>query len=101
MTKNITLAVDEDLLASFRVIAAEQRTTVNALIRKYMEDATGVAERRRAARAWMVAKTRENIAHDAELAAARERGEDVAEETWRWSREDTYSGRRFGGSGDD
>ena len=50
MTKNLTLAVDEDTLASFRIVAAEKHTTVNALIRKFMEESTGLAERRRQAR---------------------------------------------------
>jgi hypothetical protein len=95
MAKNITLAVDEDLLASYRVLAAEQRTSVNALIRKHMEEATGLAERRRKAREWMVEQARKNIKNDEERAAARARGEDVKEETWRWSREETYSDPRF------
>lgn len=85
MTKNITLAVPEDLLASFRVVAAEKRTSVNALIRDFMEESTGLAERRRQARAWMAAKSRENSAND----------ETDAKHGWRWSREDCYSGPRF------
>ena len=85
MTKNITLAVDEDVLASYRVLAAEQRTSVNALIRKHMAEATGLAERRRQARAWMAAKGAANMAND-----------DLAGEAgWRWNREDCYSGPRF------
>jgi hypothetical protein len=35
--KNITLAVDERLLAEARVVAAENRTTVNALVRAHLE----------------------------------------------------------------
>jgi plasmid stability protein len=101
MTKNLTLAVDDDVLARLRVYAAQHRTTVNALFRKHADELLEGADRRKAARDWMVAKTRENIARDAERAAARERGEDLVEETWSWSREATYSGRRFGGSGDD
>ena len=72
MAKNITLAIDEDLLAKFRVLAAEQRTTVNSLIRKHMEEATGVSsasERRRRAREWMADQARKNMAHDAETPA--------------------------------
>ena len=45
MTKNITLAVDEDLLARFRVLAAEERSSVSALIRQFMEERTGLAEK--------------------------------------------------------
>jgi predicted transcriptional regulator len=85
MTKNITLAVDEDLLARFRVLAAEERTSVSALIRQHMEERTGLAEKRRQARAWMAAKARENAADD----------EPGKEGGWRWNREDCYSGPRF------
>ena len=37
MTKNITLAIDEDVLDRVRVIAAERKTTVNGLVRSYLE----------------------------------------------------------------
>ena len=85
MTKNITLAVDEEVLAQYRVLAAEQRSSVNALIRKHMEEATSVGEKRRQARAWMAAKARDNAAFD----------EPGNEGGWRWNREDCYSGPRF------
>lgn len=85
MTKNITLAVNEDVLASYRVLAAEQRSSVNALIRKHMEEATGLAERRRQARAWMAAKGTENMAND----------DTAGKDGWRWNREDCYTGSRF------
>ena len=85
MTKNITLAIDEDLLASFRVVAAEKRTSVNALIRDFMEESTGLAERRRQARAWMAAKGAENMAND----------DLQGKDGWRWNREDCYTGPRF------
>jgi len=49
--KNITLAVEEDVLEAVRIIAAEQNTTVNAMVRaelKRIADAQGrVAEARR------------------------------------------------------
>ena len=85
MTKNLTLAVNEELLASFRIVAAEQRTSVNALIRGFMEESTGVAARRREARAWMVTKGQENMAND----------DLTGTEGWRWNREDCYTGPRF------
>jgi hypothetical protein len=85
MTKNITLAVDEEVLAQYRMLAADQRTSVNALIRKHMDDVTGVAERRRQARAWMAAKGTENAKND-DLQGL---------DGWRWNREDCYSGPRF------
>ena len=37
MAKNITLAIDEDLLDRVRVLAAMKRTSVNALVRDYLE----------------------------------------------------------------
>lgn len=49
MTKNLTLAIDEELLERFRLHAAERKTSVNALLRKHMEDTLGLEERRRAA----------------------------------------------------
>jgi Arc/MetJ family transcription regulator len=49
--KNITLAIDEEVLDKARVIAAEKRTTVNALVRDYLGALAGrdekVAEARR------------------------------------------------------
>lgn len=37
MTKNITLAIDEEVLDRVRVIAAERKTTVNGMVRDYLE----------------------------------------------------------------
>ena len=37
MTKNITLAMDEAVLDRVRVIAAERKTTVNGLVRDFLE----------------------------------------------------------------
>ncbi|MCR9130343.1 MAG: DUF6364 family protein [Alphaproteobacteria bacterium] len=36
MTKNLTLAIDEDLLDKARVLAAMRRTTVNAMVREFL-----------------------------------------------------------------
>jgi len=50
--KNITLAVDDEVLASVRCYAARRDTTVNALVRDYLtrlarqEDQAGQARRR-------------------------------------------------------
>lgn len=44
MTKNITLAIDELVLAEARVVAAKHGTTVNALVRSYLEDVARKAE---------------------------------------------------------
>lgn len=37
MTKNITLAIDEDLLDKARVLAAMRRTSVNAMVREFLD----------------------------------------------------------------
>jgi hypothetical protein len=95
MNKNVTLVFDAEKLAQLRVLAAKERTTVNALLRKHVDELLDIDGRRQKARDWMVAKARENLANDAERALARGHGEAVSEETWRWNREDTYSGPRF------
>ncbi|MEO1038972.1 MAG: DUF6364 family protein [Pseudomonadota bacterium] len=41
MAKNITLAIDEDLLDKARVLAAMHRTTVNAMVREFLEQKVG------------------------------------------------------------
>jgi len=52
MTKNITLMVDEDVLEKVKILAAERRTSVNALVREFLtnlakaEDRTERARRR-------------------------------------------------------
>ena len=47
--KNITLAVDEQLLEKVRVIAAERKTTVNALVRLHLEQMARNKDRARRA----------------------------------------------------
>jgi hypothetical protein len=46
--KNVTLAIDETLLREARKIAADRSTTLNAMIREFLED---LAERESKARA--------------------------------------------------
>jgi hypothetical protein len=48
--KNITLAVDEDVLKSVRRYAAERDTTVNALVRSHLESIAQQARRAKGAR---------------------------------------------------
>ncbi len=43
MNKNLTLSIDEDLLNKIRVIAAIEKTTVNAMVRDFLQQ---TAERR-------------------------------------------------------
>jgi len=49
--KNITLAVEEDVLEAARVYAAEHKTTVNALVRDYLSGLAQQKERGRRAMA--------------------------------------------------
>lgn len=96
MTRNVTMAFDEELLDGLRIYAAENKTTVNALFRKHAQELLGLQKRRKEAREWMHRKGLENIARDEARAAARARGEDVGpEETWHWSREETYAERQW------
>jgi hypothetical protein len=44
--KNITLSVPEETLREVRKIAAERETTVNALVREYLEHLAAHKERR-------------------------------------------------------
>ncbi|MGE0750650.1 MAG: DUF6364 family protein [Variibacter sp.] len=46
MTKNLTLAVDEDVLDRVRVIAAERKTTVNGLVRAYLEQVAAADDKK-------------------------------------------------------
>ena len=48
--KNITLAIDEDVLERARLVAAEQKTTVNAMVREFLADVAGRDERLQKAR---------------------------------------------------
>ena len=43
--KNITLAIDDEVLDRVRVVAAEKKTTVNALVREFLADLAGRDER--------------------------------------------------------
>lgn len=49
--KNITLSVDDDVLAAVRRHAAEHNRTVNALVREYLTNLAGQEDRARRARA--------------------------------------------------
>jgi len=43
--KNITLAIDEEVLAKVRRLAARKNTTVNALVREFLEHLAGRDDR--------------------------------------------------------
>jgi hypothetical protein len=50
VTKNITLSVEESVLKEARRIAVEQDTTVNGLVRRYLEELGGEKRKRAKAR---------------------------------------------------
>ena len=77
MTKNLTLAIDEDLLDRARVLAAMKRTSVNAMIREYLERL--VSEEREA----------DEVTQEL-LKLSREGSWEMGD--WHPSRDETYSG---------
>ena len=48
--KDITLAIDDEILDKVRVIAARKRTTVNAMVRNYLGEVAGRDEKQAEAR---------------------------------------------------
>jgi hypothetical protein len=46
---NVTLAIEEELLQEARAVASRQRTSINELIRKYLQQLVGQEHRRLAA----------------------------------------------------
>ena len=77
--KNITLAVDEGVLDRVRVIAAELKTTVNALVREYLEKMASEPDR--------IAEARRRLVELAERSQAR-LGPD-----YRFNRDEIYEER--------
>lgn len=67
--KNVTIALDEGLLWEARRIAAERSTTLNAMIREYLEELT--------ARETQLAEARQRI-----LELCRESRAEVGERSW-------------------
>jgi hypothetical protein len=79
--KNITLAIDEGVLDRVRVIAAERKTTVNALVREYLEKIASEQDRRAEARR----KLRELM----------DKSEARLGPDYKWNREELYEDRMF------
>lgn len=77
MTKNLTLAIDDDLLDRARVLAAVKRTSVNEMVRGFLEKVVREETEKDEAREELLKLIDES---DAELG------------DWRPSREETYSG---------
>jgi hypothetical protein len=50
MTRNITLSVEDSVLKEVRRIAVEQDTTVNGLVRRYLQELAGQEKARAKAR---------------------------------------------------
>jgi plasmid stability protein len=75
MTRNITFAVDDEILQKVRVLAAHRRTSVNALVRDYLKSLVGKDSEMDEARAKL-------------LRLAEERAGDMGTKSWK--REDLY-----------
>jgi hypothetical protein len=75
--KNITLAVEDDVLAAVRKLAAERKTTVNGLVRDYFASLAEEARKEAAARA------RRELVRLSEESTFDMGG-------WRWNREELY-----------
>ena len=74
--KNITLAIEEDVLDKVREVAAQKRTTVNAMVRDYLGEIAG--------RDAKIAEARKELLRLMETSEGR-MGPD-----WKFSREETY-----------
>jgi hypothetical protein len=90
MARNLTIMVDDDLLAQYRLLAAQRKTSVNALLRKHMEEAIGAGERRKKAIERMIELSRASSERD----EGRKPGGQPTE-NWHLSREDTYAERTW------
>ena len=60
--KNVTLRVEEDVLAKARQIASERTTSVNALIKEYLKDLVRQRSRQEIARRELAVLCRESTA---------------------------------------
>jgi hypothetical protein len=76
--KNITLAVEDEVLREVRRYAAKHDTTVNALVREYLTRLATFEDK--------AAKAREELVEMAKNSKARMG-------SWKWNREDAYEGR--------
>ena len=77
MTRNLTLAIDDDLLDKVRVLAAMKRTSVNEMVRGFLTQ-------------WVQQETSKDEAREALLRLIDESDGDMGD--WRPSRAETYSG---------
>jgi hypothetical protein len=80
--KNLTLRIDEKVLESARRIAADRSTSVNAMIREYLEELATVHDRREQARKEILRLCRESTASSGGR---------------KWKREEIYDRGRLSG----
>jgi hypothetical protein len=78
--KNVTLAIDEEVLRAARRYAANRDTTVNALVRDYLTSLVAFEEK--------AAKARERLVELSDTSEGRMG-------SWEWKRGDAYEGRLF------
>jgi len=83
---NLTLSIDDDLLKRSRLYAVQHDTSVNALVRAYLESLVSKA------------KDAEQVEHLKEVEEMNRFLDEVAAkaqvpEGYRWNREDAYEGR--------
>jgi len=83
-TKNITLAIDEDLLDKARVLAAMRRTTVNAMVREFLAAEINAEKLHDEATAALLKLARESEANFGPGPFAREDGYTGARRFDRW-----------------
>jgi hypothetical protein len=89
MTKNVTMAFEEDVLARLRVHAAQNKTTVNAIFRKYAEELLNIDNKRSEVRERLLQLSRQSAAFDLANPTL------ISGKTHNLTREKTYVGRRF------
>ena len=53
MKQNLTLTVDEELLRDARKVALDRKTSVNQLVREYLEQLVSERSRQQSARKWI------------------------------------------------
>jgi hypothetical protein len=74
--KNITLAIEDEILDRVRIVAAEKRTSINAMVREFLTEI--------ATRDVKLAKARRDLLKLMDRSTG-DMGPD-----WKWSREETY-----------
>ncbi len=95
MTKNITLAIDDDVVEEARILAAEQKTTVNAMVRDFLRKAVArrrmrsLAETSPAVADHLIVATPAETVHEKMLRLKAEGDAKYADRKW-FDREETY-----------